>query len=304
MKKILGLLILIITTNFVYSQNFESDFQKYFQDNDTLNQRKILDKWEKSNSEDPELFVAYLNYYFNKSIHEGIIVSGEDPPENADFLYISDTAGNYAGYIGAGITYDTVCLKKGLEKITEGINLYPDRLDMRFGKIYVLGEIENWDSFTNEIIKAIDYSAKNNNQWLWTNNEKLKDAKNFFLNGIQDYQIQLYQTENDELLLKMREIANEILKYYPDHIESLSDLAITYLLTDEYDKALDFLLKAEQINPRDSIVMMNIAYAYKMKGDKAKAIEYYKKVKKCGDEQLQKDAKQEIKELRRKKNKN
>ena len=97
----------------------------------------------------------------------------------------------------------------------------------------------------------------------------------------------------------MREIANEILKYYPNHIESLSNLSITYLLTGEYDKGIDALKKAEKINPKDFIILSNIAQGYKLKGDKEKAIEYYQKTIEYGDEQAKEYSKQQIKELKK-----
>jgi len=84
-------------------------------------------------------------------------------------------------------------------------------------------------------MKTIDYSVINDNQWTWANNENQENGKDFFLSSLQDYQVQLYNTGNDDLLLNMREIANEVLKFYPNHIESLSNLSITYLLTGEYD---------------------------------------------------------------------
>jgi tetratricopeptide (TPR) repeat protein len=131
------------------------------------------------------------------------------------------------------------------------------------------------------------------------NNEKKETGKDFFLSSLQDYQLQLYNTGNDDLLVNMRKIANEILKYYPNHIESLSNLAITYLLTQQYDNAIKPLLKAEKINPKDYIVLSNLAHAYKLKGDKEKTIEYYEKTIEYGDEQAKQYAKQQLKELKK-----
>ena len=299
MKKIFGVLLTGFIFNFGIAQNYQDDFQKYFQTNDTINQLKTLTEWEKENPEDAELFTSYFNYYFNKSRDEILIVAAGDPPKGEEYIPLSDSAGNYAGFIGSQINYDKSYLKKGLDKITEGISLYPNRLDMRFGKTYVLGQIKDWNSFTTEIIKTIDYSAINDNQWTWTNSEKQNDGKNFFLSSLQDYQVQLYNTGNDDLLVNMREIANEALKFYPNHIESLSNLSVTYLLAGEYDKGIEPLLKAENINPKDYIVLSNIAQGYKLKGDKKKAIEYYEKTIEYGDEQAITYAKQQIDELKK-----
>ncbi len=94
-------------------------------------------------------------------------------------------------------------------------------------------------------------------------------------------------------------MANAILKHYPNHIESLSNLSITYLLTGEYDKGIEPLLKAEKLNPQDYIVLSNIAQGYKLKGDKEKAIEYYQKTMEFGNEQAKTYAKEQIEELKK-----
>jgi hypothetical protein len=101
---------------------------------------------------------------------------------------------------------------------------------MRFGKTYVLGENENYTEFTKEIIKTIEYSNVIKNEWNWTKDKKLEDAENFMLGSIQNYVTQLYNTGNDDLLENMKNIAETILKNYPNHIESLSNISIVHLI--------------------------------------------------------------------------
>jgi tetratricopeptide (TPR) repeat protein len=297
MKRTLATFITTLFFQIGFGQDYQSEFQKYCQANDTINQLRVLIKWENSDPNDPELFTSYFNYYFLKSRKEVITLTTEEP--NGEGFVLKDSLDRTAGYLGSQINYDQSGLKKGLNKIDEGIKLYPNRLDMRFGKIYALGEIKDWGKFTSEIIKTVQYSSTNNNNWTWMNNEKKETGKDFFLSSLQDYQLQLYNTGNDDLLINMRKIANEILKYYPNHIESLSNLAITYLLTQQYDNAIKPLLKAEKINPKDYIVLSNLAHAYKLKGDKEKTIEYYEKTIEYGDEQAKQYAKQQLKELKK-----
>lgn len=294
-KLSLVFLLPVLTFHPAFSQDFYAEFQQYSQPNDTVKQLEILTNWESVKPNDPELFTSYFNYYFTKSIQEALTVTKEQPKGKS--LEFTDSANQVAGYIGSQVCYVENELQKGFAKIDEGIRLYPDRLDMRFGKIYVLGELENWKEFTGEIIKTIDYSAKNNNQWTWTLNEKKENGEDFFLSSLQDYQVQLYNTEDDNLLKYMRDIANEVLKFYPNHVESLSNVALTYLIAGEYDKALPPLLHAEKIAPEDYIVLSNIAVAYRKKGNKEQAVEYYKKVQKFGDEDAKSYAKQQIQEL-------
>lgn len=298
-------LILIFSLTLIFNQatgqTLKQQFNELVSKKDTVGQKELLEKWEKTNNNDPELFVAYFNYYVIKSKNE-IITLGQNP-KGKDVLQIMDqdtTKKEPVGFIYGDTYYNPDLLSKGFEWINKGIEKHPNRLDMRFGKIYMFGQIEDYENFTKEIIKTIDYSAKNKNKWTWADDKPLDDPKDFMLSSIQNYQLQLYNTENDDLLHNMKRIAETVLKYYPDHIESLSNLSIVYMLQKQYDKALEPLLKAEKLNLKDYIVLSNIAQAYKLKGDTKNAIKYYELTMKHGDEQAKKYAQGQIDELKEK----
>ncbi|NOU58483.1 tetratricopeptide repeat protein [Marinifilum caeruleilacunae] len=297
MKKSISVIIVSIFALSLHAQDKLSIFSKYIQEGDTLKQKEHLETWSKEEPRNAELQTAYFNYYFNKSRNEIITLNSGNPPKDQKVLVLTDSTDQIAGFIGSQINYDKSNLKKAFESIDKGIQLYPNRLDMRFGKIFALGQIKDWRSFTDEIIKAINHSAINKNNWTWTYNEKQEGGKEMFLGSLQDYQGQLYNTMNDKLLVNMQEISQAVLVHYPNHIESLSNLSIAYLVSKKYDKALVPLLKAEQINPTDFIVLNNIAYAYKESGKSKEAISYYKKVIKYGDQRAKAQAEKEIQHL-------
>jgi tetratricopeptide (TPR) repeat protein len=291
---------LILGLNQVFGQTFKQQFDDFVSKNDTLAQQKLLEKWEKIDSNDPELYVAFFNYFANKSRSEVIEIGQNPKGENVFKIMDKDsTKTNPVSFMYGNTYYKQDVLKKGFDYIDKGIEKHLNRLDMRFGKIYMLGQIENYENFTKEIIKTIDYSAINKNKWTWSENKPLDDSKNVMLGSIQDYQIQLYNTENDKLLDNMKRIAETVLKYYPNHIESLSNLSIVFMIQKEYDKALEQLLKAEKITPTDYIVLNNIAHSYNLKGDKQNAIKYYELLIKYGDEQAKKLAKEKINEIKK-----
>lgn len=284
-----------------YGQDFNQQFKDLISKKDTVGQLKLLQKWEKSKNDDPELYVAYFNHYVMKSMTEQITIGNNPKGENVFQIMNTDsTKKDPVGYIYGDTYYNTKLLNKGFDYIDKGIDKYPARLDMRFGKIYMLGKTEKYEKFTQEIIKTIDYSDVIKNKWIWTNNKPVDDPQKFMLSAVQDYVLQLYNTENDALLDNMKRIAETVLKYYPNHVESLSNLSIVYLLKKEYDKALELLLKAEKIDSKDYIVLSNIAQAYKLKGDYKKAIDYYELTVKYGDDGAKKYAKKQIEELKKK----
>jgi tetratricopeptide (TPR) repeat protein len=298
MKKIVSILAFLILTNLCFGQDYKTQFDQLCQEGDTIKQIELLLKWESEDPKNAELFTSYFNYYFLKSRQEFVSMATNQP--QGESLQLKDSTGQVKGFLGSEIVYNPKILQKGLDKIDQGIKMYPNRLDMRFGKIYALGQAEEWEKFTNEIVKTIQYSKINNNEWTWTFNEKRENGKEFFLGSIQDYQLNLYETENDDLLKNMRTIAEEILIIYPDHIESLSNISITYLLTDEYDKGIEALLKAEKIDPNDGVVLSNIAHGYKLKGDIENSIKYYEKMLTLDDQRAVEFAKQQIEALRKK----
>lgn len=291
-------LILIFTflVNLTYSQSYFEKFKKFTKDNDTIQQLELLKEWETKNENDPELYTSYFNYYFSKSKTE--LISIDKKSNGKESLQLTDSVGNVAGFIQPTLLLNEKYLNKGIKYIEKGIEKFPKRLDMRFGKIYVLGDVENHSEFTKEIIKTIEYSTVIKNDWNWTNDEKLEDSENFMLGAIQNYISQLYETGNDDLLENMKNISETVLKNYPNHIESLSNVSIVHLLRKEYDKGLEYLLKAEILNPKDPIVLGNIAQAYKLKDDKENAIKYYELLKKYGDDDANEYAKGEISKLK------
>ncbi len=293
-----GLTLLI---NQVNGQTFKQQFNNLVSKKDTVAQQQLLDKWENTDSNDPELYVAYFNYFAKKSKKEIVRLDGNSKGKEGFQVMDKDSSKKEpVAFLYGDTYYDQDILKKGFDYIDKGIKKHPNRLDMRFGKIYMCGQIEDYEKFTAEIINTINYSFVNKNNWAWADNKPVDNAKEFFLSSLQDYQVQLYNTENDTLLDNMKRIAETVLKYYPDHIESLSNLSIVFMLQKEYNKALESLLKAEKLNPKDYIVLSNIAQAYKLKDDKINAIKYYELTLKHGDEQAKKYAQEQIEELKKK----
>jgi len=299
MKKFQLFCILMLMFGFVSSgQTYKQQFNKLLSKKDTAGQAKLLSQWEATDSNDPELYIAYFNYYVNKSLKEVIVLG--DNPKGDQVLELQNqdsTAGDQPAYLYSDTYYDSVLLNQGYRYIDKGIEKFPDRLDMRFGRIYMLGETGDYTTFTTQIIQTIDYSAINKNQWLWTDSKPLDNPQHFMLSSIQGYQSTLYDTQDDSLLNNMKSIAEAVLKYYPDHIESLSNIAVVFMLQNEYDKALEALFKAEKLNPEDAIVLSNIAQAYKLKGDIKNSVKYYERTIKYGDNDMQMFARSQIKAL-------
>jgi tetratricopeptide (TPR) repeat protein len=294
MLRFLPAFLLLLVAGQSFAQGYKADFEKVFEENDTVAQRQVLHKWQQTSPKDAELFIALFNYYFFASRKE--IVQLTSTSGKSSLFEVKDSAGA-VGYLGEHFEYDPALLKKAFKSIDSGISNWPARLDMRFGKIYALGQLENYEAFTKEIINTIEVANRLKNNWVWTAHQKLDNPEQFMLGSIQNYVVQLYKVGDDQLS-RMRRIAQAVLKYYPKHVESLSNLAITYGLQGNYDKALEALLRAEKIMPQDAIVLNNIATMYERKGDKSNAIRYFELTAKHGDQYAKDEAAKKLKELK------
>lgn len=296
MQKIITFLIAATFSYFSFGQTNYEKFKLLYKTNDTAKIKSLLSEWERSNPHDPELYTSAFNYYFTNSRKEIVSINREQKVKQS--FALTDSAGKVVGYIGATMDYSPDKLKKALQYINTGIEKFPNRLDIRFGKTHVLGQIGDYENFTKEIINTIEFSNTSKNNWLWTLNKKVDDPEKFMLEALQSYLKQLYDTEEDSLLENMKRIGDVILKYYPNNIEILSTTAVANMLTKDYDKAIGYLKHAETLNPKDYIVLNNIAQGYKLKGDKENAIKYYQLTGKYGDARAKQQASEMIKELK------
>ena len=207
-------------------------FYSLIEQNDTSAVKKHLEEWNSENSEDPELYIAYFNFYFYTSriVEMQVIDNPEDYPLTQ--IINTDSAQNEKDAIHAipKVTYDRDILNKGFSYINSGISNNPDRLDMRFGKVFIFNMIEDFESSKEEIIRIISHSIEINNNWLWANNKKLDNPKESMLGTIQDYIITLTQSSDSNYFYKIEQISETILKHYPNHITSLSNLSNVYEL--------------------------------------------------------------------------
>lgn len=292
---------LLFTSPFLQAngQSLKEQFDELSAKEDTVAERIHIEKWEKLAPDDPELYVAWFNYYVDLS-HREIVRLDKNGADKEGFAVMSqDTSVKEpVGYMYSEKYYDTGILNQGFEKIEKGIEKFPSRLDMRFGKAFMYGQIADFDNFTKEIIRTIQYSGINKNQWTWSEGKPIEDGRNFMLSAVQDYQVQLYNTGNDSLLDNMEQIAKAVLALYPNNVENLSNLSVVYMLREDYGNALTVLHKAEKLNPDDYIVLNNIAHAYKQLGYKDNAIKYYELAEKYGDNETKAQAASEIRKLK------
>lgn len=266
--KIIGVVYLLVVPLLVIGQSYTQRFDEAFNNGDTVLQRVILTDWWLDNSYSADLAVSQFRFHKER------------------FAESADNAVRQKA------------IAQAFSAIDEGIARHPDRLDMRFHKIGLLGELLEFDTYTREIIAVFDQNDKNNNHWLWKENATVDSAPEFLQEYVSNYVVQLYNQGDTSLHGYMDDISNRILTSYPQHLPSLSNLAVTALSRKDYNSAITHLQKAEAIDNTNTAILGNLAYAYEQNGDTIQSIYYYERVIEYGDANTKDYAKRRLQKLK------
>lgn len=262
--KRLFFIIAIVAPLTVRGQSYPAQFQAALDKGDTRAQRVVLADWQLAAPNDVELYIARWNYYVNGFMEE-------------------DQTGDLSAK-------DRALVDSGFAVIDEAIELYPDRLDLRFGKIYFLGQIQQWDDFVEEIEKTLAYSVQIGHRWNF--NGVLGEGKSIMTEGMMDYQWDMYgqiemvgdslNAEGRAMAERIGRVARATLRAFPSDVEAMNAMGLYYMLVKDYAEAERFLLRAEKIAPTHSAVLGNLEECYARLGKKKEAAELRKRIEKQG----------------------
>lgn len=303
MKKITLIIIAFLAVGQLNAQNCEECLNKFntaFGQKDTAGVLQALQELDQNCANSPERYVAWFNYYWDKSISEVLSIQTEKP-RTSDYMVLSDSLGNPAGYMYSMVVInDSALIDSALCVIDYAISQWPQRADMWFGKCHLLRTIGCWDEYKNTLITLI---GKYPNQPMFFNKEPVDNAT--FSEAILDYQNSMFElvdpdnmTRFDTMMIsRMRSVASAMVNIFPKDIEALNVLAITHNIFGEYQQALPYLLKANQIDKKDCIVLANLADVYHNLGDFKSEKKYLKQIKRYGNHDAKAYAKYMLEQL-------
>ena len=259
MKQIIPLLLLLPMAFGAAAQSYSDSFYDALNSDNLVMQRQVLAEWQQASPDDIDLYIARFNYPMGQTL-------GTSSTASAD---------------------STVLV------IDQAIRLFPDRLDLRFGKIYFLGEIRRWASFADEIISTLDRSELINHRWQFPNFDQ--GGRILIVEGVQDYLYTLFSsgqpTEDGtdqaaattapapDALPQIRRIAHRAAQLFPSEPAFFSALAYTYIAEADYQTALHHLKRAEQLAPNDPAVLQQLVDIYTRMKDKKSAAQYRERIR-------------------------
>lgn len=292
---------IIILTNYNSIAHAQNDwYEKYLScvnDSDVHAWKAMIEQWEQAEPESPDVYAAWYNYYIKLAMTDVVALTTNAPEDNQEALQLMDSTGVVAGYMYGIESYNDSILQIGYQKLDTAIRLFPDRLDLPFGKVAMLFRQQLYSEVMQELRRVLDHSEKNGNRWLWTLNQPLDDGEYVLKDSMQDYFAQLFDAGQSDYASQLVEW---MLRLYPTDIIFRSDKASLLAIAKRYSEALPIYLSIYEDNPDDIIVASNIAHIYYTLGDKEATLKYYSKLVQCGDSEIEDIAKQRIKEIKQK----
>jgi tetratricopeptide (TPR) repeat protein len=264
--------------------NYEEKYETLLKDEKYDELHEHLKIWESKEANNPEMYIAYFNYYTNKGKPFKVLIDKEGKDGNQTFTVYHHETGEAVDSFNGSLQYDKDDFIKAVEYLDKGLSFAPNRLDMRFGKISTLNKIEHYKEAGNELYTVLKISKEIDNNWLWVNNEKMENGESFFFSNIGDYYQLWFDAETEESLAQVKQCIEKQIELYSGDIFSYDILGIYYYIKGQFQETLKYFLQAEMIDPNDCITLMKVGQIYLEVGNKQKAQEYFTKILKIGNE--------------------
>ena len=273
MKYVIAVLFLFLSIS-TFGQNYQAQYEELFITKNREAMPALLTKWEKADPNDPELFIAYFNYYFWESRSEMVGLSAEASDGENLALY-KDGDANPSGFLNSVIVYDDSLFDLAQTYLLKGIEKYPRRLDMHFGRIFSLQEKGDYRQEIEHILTLLELHQETQDDWCWSDGEKMENPAEEISNSVQEYIYTIFNTPVPNID-GIEKVSNKMLEIYGPDVESYTNLGVCSLFKEDLFSALAHFLAAYEVDSEDAIVISNIAHTYVEMEDHAKAIEYYK----------------------------
>lgn len=276
-------------------RNYFNEFTQLLEQEDTIAAKKLLTDWKKNGTKNGDYYAALANYYWKKG-NSSVLSLTTDKPEEGDFLAFEDSTGATAGYIGQAQTYDDKILNKMFATLDEGCKLFPNRLDLAFGKVHIYLELGKGEEAIKTIQQVLEQDKTNHRKWIWLEDKPTPaPAPDFIKDCCQSYFYQLNEFADEKVIT---ELGEELYNYAPTYIPFRTNMAALSFNKGDLKRATELFEAIHKDAPDDLVVTYNLAYSYEKQGKTKEAILLYEQLAKSNNEQYKEIGKKAVKELK------
>jgi tetratricopeptide (TPR) repeat protein len=274
----LAVALLFVSIALAAEQDYAARFKELRERKADAQIEPLLNEWREKRPNDPDAWITSANYYFNQ---RQVMISRKKP-QKGDFS-LTDKTGKQAGSIS--FESDEAATKRAADLLQQATTKFPDRLDIWCGLAFVYQESGDFDSEFSTLQRMVSYARDHLAQLRWLNGENLPEpADHFIPRKLHSYGMYYEKKENPEDDKRFLKIATFAAEQFPGHPYAFNDVALYYSIAGDNAKTREWLEKANRINPKDTLVLMNLGQICSKLGDNRDARKWYQEVLKVDPE--------------------
>lgn len=219
----------------------------------------LLDRWAAAYPDDVQMLTGKFSYWFSKSQTLQLVPKsqqkflGENPT-----VVLKDSTGADVNYFQETM-YDDELFGEAQKALEKAIQLYPDRLDLRFLKVASLigYEKESPDMALSSLKSLMIYNATQHPKWEYPGVEKVDNE--FFSAALQEYCYLFFRYGTPATYEAFKELSQQMLTYEPKNVLFLDNIGSYWLVARKDNKtAMKYYSKVLKIKADDLTAIKNI----------------------------------------------
>ena len=262
-----------------YAQQFQDAFYEQWERQDTTGMLSFLNQWKKAEPYNPDVYVGFFNYYAIQTFEEETLLLTEMPQDGGEYLEVRDSLNNLSGYLSSQMVINDSILNIAFDWVDQGIARFPDRLDLRMGKVYLAVETDRMDLVRSGLQSAILSGDSIHHEWKWMREEVLDSGQYFLYSSVQGHLYELFEKQDsiaDDIILGISQL---MLQQDDQQYFAMTNIATLFMIKKQFSLAIDWLKKADKIHEKDPIILSNLGYCY---GE----LQEWKKARRCYEEAM------------------
>lgn len=219
----------------------------------------LLDRWAAAYPDDVQMLTGKFSYWFSKSQTLQLVPKsqqkflGENPA-----VVLKDSTGANVNYF-QDTMYDDEMFGEAQKALEKAIQLYPDRLELRFLKVASLigYEKESPDMALSSLKSLMIYNATQHPKWEYPGVDKVDNE--FFSAALQEYCYLFFRYGTPATYEAFKELSQQMLTYEPKNVLFLDNIGSYWLVARKDNKtAMKYYSKVLKIKADDLTAIKNI----------------------------------------------
>jgi tetratricopeptide (TPR) repeat protein len=292
---LLAITLLFTRIGLTAEQDYAARFKELREQKADAQIEPLLNEWREKRPNDPDAWITGANYYFNQ---RQVMISTKKP-QKGDFSLTQKKTGKQAGSIS--FEADRGAIKRAAELLQEATAKFPDRLDIWCGLAFIFQETGDFDSELATLKRMVAYAQDHAAELRWLKGEPLAEpADQFIAEKLHSYSLYYEKKENPEDDKRFLQIAMFGTEQFPKLPYAFNDVAQFYYVSGDKKKAREWLEKASKVDPKDTLVLMNLGSVSMKLGDPGSARKYYEEVVEVDpDGEYAQDARDALRKLKK-----